>query len=94
MSEPGDGSLLRDPINKEKISLKKENAAASKRTGQKILVTSGVRSHEAEGRVSPWDPGSTPSPLPFTLNISFSRPRPPPRTSFSSPSISADPSPS
>lgn len=27
---PGDGSLLRDPINKEKISLKKGNAAVSK----------------------------------------------------------------
>lgn len=37
MSGPGDGSLLRDPINKEKISLKKGNAAVSK--GEvKILV--------------------------------------------------------
>lgn len=37
MSGPGDGSLLREPINKEKISLKKGNAAVSK--GEvKILV--------------------------------------------------------
>lgn len=30
MSEPGDGSLLRDLINKENIPLKKGNTAVSK----------------------------------------------------------------
>lgn len=35
MSGPGDGSLLRDQINKEKISMKKGNAAVSK---VKIMV--------------------------------------------------------
>lgn len=30
MSGPGDGSLLRDPINKEKVSLKREKQLFSK----------------------------------------------------------------
>lgn len=34
MSELRDGSLLRDPINKEKISLKKGNTAVSKGEGK------------------------------------------------------------
>lgn len=51
MSGPGDGSLLRDPINKEKISLKKGNAAVSK-WGSQNIGGFAFHSHKVEGQLT------------------------------------------